>query len=109
VSPPADGTGYVELVYSVSPVDLAETDPVAVADIYVPGLVDYALYRAFSKEFPAGDDNKANMHLAAFSTLVKGTPAEAAKLAAEMGLPVPYNLKDRAAVVNVHPGVGRHC
>lgn len=51
VSPPNDGTGFVDLVYSKMPTELvAKTDNLSVDDIYQTPLVDYVLYRAFQKD-----------------------------------------------------------
>ncbi len=57
VYPPNTGSGYVELVYSVTPPELTSlTDTLSVLDIYQTALVDYVLYRAHQKDsdFAAG-------------------------------------------------------
>jgi hypothetical protein len=51
VTPPADGTSQVEVVYSANPTDVAAlTDSISVADTYAPALIEWILYRAFSRE-----------------------------------------------------------
>lgn len=57
VYPPNDGTGYVELVYSVLPADLtALSDTLVVMPIYQTALFDYVMFRAHQKDsdFAAG-------------------------------------------------------
>lgn len=54
VSPPNDATGYLDVVYSKVPVELAVvSDNLTVADTYLSALVDYVLYRAYSKDSDA--------------------------------------------------------
>lgn len=51
VSAPSDGTGYIEINYSVMPVDLANpTDVIQVGDIYQTALFDYCMYRCMQKD-----------------------------------------------------------
>jgi hypothetical protein len=51
VYPPNTGTQYIELNYSVQPVDLTlETQPIPIFDVFQSALVDYILYRACSKD-----------------------------------------------------------
>lgn len=93
VYPPSAGANYVEIVYSVTPTELTEPDAITVADIYVPALLDYIMWRAHSKgaEF-ANDSAKAQAYFQSFMLYLKGVPADTAKLAAEMGhfsIPVP--------------------
>lgn len=72
VYPPAASSGAsVELIYSAYPTDIAEpasnalytavTGNISVADIYVNALVNYILYRAYSKD----SENTQNAALAA--------------------------------------------
>lgn len=64
-----DGTA-LEIAVSLYPVevsleDLDEEDPVtmAVSDIFINPVVDWCLYRAFSKDAPGQDSNLAKQHL----------------------------------------------
>lgn len=51
VYPPNTGTQYIELNYSVQPVDLTlETQPIPIFDVFQSALLDYILYRACSKD-----------------------------------------------------------
>lgn len=50
VYPPSDGTGQVEIVYAAVPPSVALGDTIAVDDIFVMALVNYILYRAYSKD-----------------------------------------------------------
>ena len=51
VYPPNDGYGFVEAVYMGIPARITEeTQPLELDDTFVPALVSYVLYRAFSKE-----------------------------------------------------------
>jgi hypothetical protein len=51
VTPPADGTTQIEIVYSDTPANVtALDDDVSVADTYAPALIEWMLYRAFSRE-----------------------------------------------------------
>ena len=48
---PAATPGYVEIVYSSAPADLATgADTLTLDDIYASALLDYVLYRAYSKD-----------------------------------------------------------
>lgn len=47
---PASGQGYVELVYVSAPTDATSGGNITIDDIYVTPLIDYILYRAYSKD-----------------------------------------------------------
>lgn len=69
---PAAGQGYVEIVYGASPADASLSGPITLDDIYQNLLVDYVLYRAYSKDTEyAADQNRAatcqNAYLAALT------------------------------------------
>lgn len=67
---PATGMGYVEIIYSQLPAALAATtDSIGIDDIYANILVDYMLYRAYSKDTDyAGNVQRATAHYQAFAT-----------------------------------------
>lgn len=70
---PAADQGYVEVIYGATPGDVALTDPIAVDDIYQNVLVDYILYRAFSKDSEYnGDGGRASAHQNAYMTALTG-------------------------------------
>lgn len=51
VSPPNDGTGFLDVVTSELPTEITATNQnISVDDIYQTPLVDYVLYRAFLKD-----------------------------------------------------------
>lgn len=73
VYPPATAGHKLEIVYSKSPVDitsdeLASTSVLAGEDIYSGVILDYILYRAFSKDSDyAGNLQRAGMHYGMFT------------------------------------------
>ena len=78
VYPPAIASAQLELMYSGVPVDVAEpasgaiysdvTGNLGVPDIYGNVILDYILYRAYSKDSEfAGNAARAATHYAAFS------------------------------------------
>lgn len=72
VYPPNDGTGSIELNYSVMPPQMATlTDTLLLDSIYLTPMVDYVCFRALSKdaEFAGGASLAANF-LNAFQTAI---------------------------------------
>jgi hypothetical protein len=65
---PGSGQGQIEIVYSAAPVDLvALSNTIDVNDIYSGPIVDYILYRSYSKDTEyAGNDQRAANHYGAF-------------------------------------------
>lgn len=79
---------YVEAVYSVTPPDVKLQERIALDDVYQGMLVDYILYRAYSKDAEhASDQGRAEAHRNAF------VQALTAKAAAEVGANPARNLK----------------
>jgi hypothetical protein len=74
VYPPNDGTGCLELVYSATPPAVAsEVGTITLDDIYQDALLDYVLYRAFSKDAEyAADPARAASRYAAFAASLDG-------------------------------------
>lgn len=70
---PTSGQGYVELIYAASPTEAALNGTITLDDIYQTVLVDYILYRAYSKdtEFSA-DQNRAAAHQSAYIAALTG-------------------------------------
>jgi hypothetical protein len=51
VWPPADGTSQVEVIYSAAPTEiLVASNTISLDDVYANALLDYILYRAYSKD-----------------------------------------------------------
>lgn len=51
VTPPNNGTGYVEVIYSALPADVATTSAaITLADVYRDLLVNYVLFRCYDKD-----------------------------------------------------------
>ena len=74
VYPPAAATGAsLEVLFSAYPTDIgitagAVTGNISLADIYGNALLDYVLYRAYSKDSDyAGNANRAQAHYTAFA------------------------------------------
>jgi hypothetical protein len=74
VYPASPGGNAVELVYTAIPPTVRIDDPVAIDDIYVSALVDYVIYRAFSKDTehapPSGAS--ASQHYTYFQNAIRG-------------------------------------
>jgi hypothetical protein len=70
------GAGSVEMTYFAIPADIAVTDRILIPDTYIGALVDYILYRAFSKdtEYAANADT-AQEYLASFNASIVGKSA----------------------------------
>lgn len=72
---PATNTGYVEIVYGAIPAVAAIDDVISLDDIYESVLMDYLLYRAFSKDSSAADAARAQRHQAAYFSALTGKMA----------------------------------
>lgn len=63
VNPPAAADDKAEIVYAANPAAVNLSNDVPVEDRYIPYLVDYILFRAFSKDADyAGQDGRAEIH-----------------------------------------------
>lgn len=70
---PAAGQGYLEIVYGASPTDTTLAGTITLDDIYQNVLVDYILYRAYSKDTEyAADQNRAATHQNAYIAALTG-------------------------------------
>lgn len=78
VYPPSSGGNQVNAVYAAYPADVSEPSPgstyssvtgnISVPDIFASALLDYMLYRGYSKNSEyAGDPTRAAAHYAAFA------------------------------------------
>lgn len=71
VYPPSNGAGYVEIIYAAHPPALtATTDALVVADVYASALLNYLLYRSYSKETEEGSAQLAAIYFGAFQNAV---------------------------------------
>jgi hypothetical protein len=70
VYPPATGTTQIEVMISVVPADIATAaSPVALPALYSNALIDYVLYRAYSKDADfAANLERSMVHYQAFAT-----------------------------------------
>jgi len=91
VYPPQPTTpSYIEIVYSASPADLATSaSTITLDDIYASALLDYVLYRAYSKDADIAPSapQRAIGHYQAFTQSVTGK--EAAESAYNPNMPKP--------------------
>lgn len=85
VYPAATGATYIEIVYSVNPTELTEAGTILVADIYVPALLDYIMWRAHSKDAPYASAEKAQAYMQSYTMTIRAISTDTGKLAAEMG------------------------
>ncbi len=70
---PASNQGYVELAYGAAPADATINGAITLDDIYQNVLVDYILYRAYSKDTEyAADQNRAATHQNAYIAALTG-------------------------------------
>ena len=70
VNPPNDGTGFIEVMVAQSPASYNKNDldqVISVDDSYVPALIEWALYRAFSRDSDVTPNwQRAQAHRQAF-------------------------------------------
>lgn len=70
---PASGQGYVELVYVAAPTDAVIGGTITIDDVYVTGLINYTLYRAYSKDAEyANNTALATAYYQQFQGLLQG-------------------------------------
>jgi hypothetical protein len=73
VYPPNTGQGHVELIYGAAPTEATLQSTITLDDIYQTILMDYILYRAYSKDTEfAADVNRASSHQQAYLTALTG-------------------------------------
>lgn len=98
VYPPNNGTGAVEIIYSVMPAErTALTDTLEVIDLYQTPLVDYVLYRAHQKDsdFAAGQGLSA-VHMQAFAAFMQQGESSQLSNNPNLGL-TPFSPDSRGA------------
>lgn len=93
---PTTGQGYVQMAHAGTPTALASSsDTIALDDIYHGALMDYILYRAFSKDTEVADQARAASFKNSFITTLTG------KSAVEAGynpnVTAPANIAQRPA------------
>lgn len=84
VYPPSPGTNKLEIIYSKIPADVTEATVISIADVYSPALLDYILFRAYSKNAEFVDQQKAPGHLQAFMAVLGRAAGSQSKLAQQM-------------------------
>lgn len=73
---PASASGYVQMVNSNLPADVAAVEnAITLDDVWQNALLDHIMYRAFSREAGEGNRAKADAHFRAFVFAVKGKDA----------------------------------
>lgn len=74
VNPPSDGAGFMEVMYAGSPSAYDKTNydaVITVDDSYVPALIEWSLYRAFSRDSEVTPNwQRAQAHRQAFFDLM---------------------------------------
>ena len=86
VYPQSPGTNYLEIITSTYPTEQAEGSAIIIDDVYAPALLDYVLWRAYTKQADYADVNKANMHFSSFQSVLVANGVSIATLATEMGM-----------------------
>lgn len=70
---PSTGRGYVEVIYVASPTDATINSTITLDDIYVTALLDYILFRAYSKDAEyAANSEAAKMYYQQFTAILTG-------------------------------------
>jgi hypothetical protein len=73
VYPGVAGGAYVEIVYSANPTTVAQSDNLAIPDIFANAVTDYTLFRAYTKDAEyAGNVQRASTHYNLFINSVTG-------------------------------------
>lgn len=94
--PPSPGGNYIEINYCQTPAELtATTQAIDVNDAYANALMEYVLFRAYTKDADfAGAGAKAAEHYQAFTSLVAGkTEAQVQNDPAQSLIPQPPLVK----------------
>ncbi len=69
--PQPTASRYVEIVYSAPPADVGSSSPINIDDVYAGALLDYIMYRAYSKDSDYTENaNLMNHYYKAFSEAV---------------------------------------
>lgn len=73
VYPPSPGGNSVEIIYNASPANATLAGVISIDDIYASALVDYVMYRAYSKDSEyAANGQIASNHYQAFISAIRG-------------------------------------
>lgn len=73
VYPGVSGSAYLEIIYSANPTTVAQNGNLDIPDIYANAVVDYALFRAYTKDAEyAGNAQRASTHYNLFINSVTG-------------------------------------
>lgn len=64
---PTSAFGYLQLIYSAAPAEIAANGTILIPDIYRPAILQYVLYYAYAKDLDApGNAEKAQLYYTAF-------------------------------------------
>ena len=73
VYPGVAGNSYIEIVYSANPSTVTQSGNLSVPDIYANAVMDYVLFRAYTKESEfAANANRAQTHYQLFVGTLTG-------------------------------------
>ena len=73
VYPGVSGLTYIEIVYSKNPTAVTASDDISIPDIYANAIMDYVLYRAYSKDAEyAANNQRSGQHYQLFLQTVTG-------------------------------------
>jgi len=90
---PAVDQNYVELIYGAAPTDCVVGGTITLDDIYQTILLDYCLYRAYSKDTEfAADQNRATAHQNAYIAALTGKAKVEAGVNPNMTAPANPNV-----------------
>lgn len=91
VYPPNNGSGVVEIVYNVSPAELTLGSTLQIDEVWLPSIVNYALYRAYSKDAEyAQNANLAVAYYQAFVASLTGRSGAEASIQSN-AITAPFN------------------
>tara|TARA_X000001382_G_scaffold5992_1_gene4868 strand:+ start:5953 stop:6633 length:681 start_codon:yes stop_codon:yes gene_type:complete len=73
VYPGVSGNSYIEIVYSKNPTTVTASDDLSIPDLYANSIMDYVLYRAYSKDAEyAANNQRSGQHYQLFIQSVTG-------------------------------------
>jgi len=73
VYPGVAGNSFIEIIYSSNPSTVAQADNLSIPDIFANAVMDYVLFRAYTKDAEyAGNNQRASTHYNLFIASVTG-------------------------------------
>ncbi len=98
VYPQATAGQMLEAVLSMIPTDIVEPAVISISDIFQPALLDYILWRAYSKDAPYASANKAAPYFQSFTMFLQANAADSSKIAQSMGQLMPPTPQQQGSV-----------